>query len=50
MSFYSAANGEDCEILSDSQKTGENFVNTSLVLIEDTSKAMFKATENGTKI
>ena len=50
MSFYSAANGEDCEILSGSQKTEENFVNTSLVLNEDTSKAMFKATENVTKL
>ena len=50
MSLYSAANGEDCEILSGSQKTVENFVNTSLVLNEDTSKTTFKATENVTKL
>ena len=50
MSFYFATSGEDCEILSGSQKTAENFVNTSLVINEHTSKAMLKATENVTKL
>lgn len=49
MSFYSTTNGEDCEFLSGSLKTVENFVNSSLVLNGNTSKATFKAIEYVTK-